>query len=321
MDERLQSLASQIRDNYSSISAKAGEARARDPSLVVSSRKVPLDMTVAAVDGGLLSQRMHGTDIVLVRTVGVRFVYSGSRLSSHSYFPSRSPEPELEMRDSLDEHEALVFRSLIRLNRELRCALSMLEEKTGALLIDGSLLPLPSDRPGADSPLSGLYHETLSLYSSLHSRSSEGGCLLLGVIKDTRSKKLSKSLDAGCSDSIFCDYLLSEGQRTRDFPYSEEKTTSDFPALAQKVRVFYIKPSASDLPLRIETLDSAGGIERAASVVHSLCAISEHFAYPAALIEADMRAALDSAHLDSVESSLIRLSGMRPLRRNSRPFR
>jgi hypothetical protein len=321
MDERLSSLAKQIQNKYSSISEKAKSVRGSDPSLVLSVQKIPLDLSVCAVDGGLLHQRMHGADIVLCRSVGVIFGYSGSKLSFHKHFPSKVPEPALELRDSLDEHDAVVFRSLIRLKHELERALSILREnRIEVLLMDGSLLPLPSDRPGEGSELSALYAEVLELYGALYRAAKEKNCLLFGVIKDSRSKKLARSAGLSCSDSVLCDYLLGECERTRDFPYFDEKPAKDLAHLAGQIRVFYIKPSKSDSPLRIELLDP-GDIARPASIICSLCAICDQFAYPAALIEADMCAALDPTYLESVESALMSLSGMRPLRRNSRPFR
>ena len=89
-------------------------------------------------------------------------------------------------------------------------------------------------------------------------------------------------------------------------------------ALGKKIKVTYMKPAREDLPLRVEIL---GDVERASSIVYSLSAISERFAYPAILVEADMCAALDATEIESVEFSLSRLAGLKPLRRHFRPFR
>ncbi|HSB47636.1 MAG TPA: DNA double-strand break repair nuclease NurA [Candidatus Bilamarchaeum sp.] len=321
MDERLSSLARQMLNKQSALGEKAKAVRSADPTLVLKVQKIPLGLSVCAVDGGLLYERMHGADIILCRAVGVIFSYSGSKLSSHKYFPSKIPEPELELRDSLDEHDALVFRSLIRLKHELSMANSILSaEKADVLLIDGSLLPLPSDRPGEGSGLSGLYGEVIGLYEALFAKAKQKDCLLFGVIKDSRSKKLARSAGLECADTLLCEHLLSAGERTRDFPYYDEKPAKDLAHLAGMVRVFYLRPSKDDSPLRVELLDT-GDVSGAASVLCTLCAISDAFAYPAALIEADMCAALDPAYLEAVESALASLSGLRPLRRNSRPFR
>jgi len=321
MRERIAALAREIRGTYENHRGKARSAREANPALVVGVKRVQVTLSVCAVDGGLLAERMHGADIVVARAVAAHFVYENSALKSFSYSPSKSPQPEIEIKNSLEEHEALVFRSLVRLRHELSCALGALQDgKPGLLLMDGSLLPLPGDRPQENSELRPLYDEVLSLYGKLYSACVERGCMLCGVVKDSRSRKLSKELGAACSDTLLCGYLLEEGERTREMGYFEGKApNAEVGALGGRIKVFYLRPSKNDLPLRIELLDS--GVDEAASVICSLSAISENFAYPAVLIEADMCAALDPNELESIEASLARLSGLRPLRRNSRPFR
>jgi hypothetical protein len=312
MKERLAALAEEIRNKYDVLKAKAAQVRSSIP--LHKTAKLPLDVSVCAVDGGLLAHRMHGADVVLSRAVGVSFTYSGSKLVSFVHYPEKNPKPEIFIKNSLDEHEALVFRSLIRLKSELSCALSCIEKfSPGIMLIDGSLLPLPSDCPQKESELFALYSEVLALYKKLHEECN-GKCILIGVIKDSRSKKFANDCGANCSDTVFCNFLLEESERTGTMPYSESEKS-----ISKSVSVFYIKPSKHDLPLRIETTHP--DIEQVASVVHSLSSISESFAYPAVLIEADMCAALDPKEMEMVEASLVSLSGMKPLRRNSRPFR
>ncbi len=114
-------------------------------------------------------------------------------------------------------------------------------------------------------------------------------------------------------------HLLQPGERTASMPYHEEKPNKDLAPLSSGISVFYLKPSKNDLPLRIETLDP--DVDHAASVILALSAISDSYAYPAILVEADMCAAMDGREMESIEASLISFSGMKPLRRNSRPFR
>jgi hypothetical protein len=321
MRERLSSLAQEIRSTYESLRQKAKAARAANPGLISKVEQASVSLSVCAVDGGLLAQRMHGADIVLARAVGVLFVYENSKLKTFSHHPRKSPEADILVMNSLEEHEALIFRSLVRLRHELSCAIASLEKHSPKLLlIDGSLLPLPSDRPAEGNELRPLYGEVISLYGRLYSGCKEKGCMLCGVVKDSRSKKLAKELGADCSDTLLCSYLLEEGERTTAMPYLEDKAPNrDVASLGEHINVFYLKPSRNDLPLRIEVMDSDVG--QAASLICSLSAISDNFAYPAILVEADMCAALDPGELESVEATLLSLSGMRPLRRNSRPFR
>jgi hypothetical protein len=128
-------------------------------------------------------------------------------------------------------------------------------------------------------------------------------------------------------DTTLADSLLQEGERTCVLPYSND--VKKHPVLnslgdyAQKIKLFYFKPSADDSPLRIEFLQSEKSADGIASVISSLCSISKTFAYPAALIEADMCAALEPLEMEKIKRSLFVLTGgvSRPLRRQSRPFR
>jgi hypothetical protein len=317
MREKIDGLALHIKKAYEELGRKANEARKADPQLASRMQRLPLSLSVCAVDGGILAQRMHGADIVLARAVGVNFVYENSKLKTFRHVPHKSPEPDIEIKSSLEEHESVVFRSLVRLRQELGCALSLMDLSPDLLLMDGSLLPLPSDRPPEESELRPLYSEVVSLYERLYAAC--GKTILCGVIKDSRSRKLSKELGMNCSDSLLCSFLLEEGERSGERPYFDDKTPNkDILSLGSRLRVFYMKPSRNDIPLRIEVL---GDVEKAASMVYSLSAISDNFAYPAILVEADLCAAMDGSGMEGIEASLIRISGMKPLRRNSRPFR
>ncbi len=305
---QIDELTEQMRRNEDSIRAVAKDLSEEVCKVVVS----PLNLSVSAVDGGLLYHRMHGLDIAVARAVAVNFKYVDGKPAEHEYHPSRSPEPSVEIKTSLDEHEANVFRSLVRLKHEIQCANNAVEKfKPDLLLLDGSLLPVPSDIPAKSSQLRSMYDDLLESYRKLYSHD----CLFCGVIKDSRARRLSPD----CSDSVLCNHLLSEGERTNEFSYFEKPPSDkDLGILGADVKVTYIKPSANDIPLRVEIL---GDVEKASSNVLGLSAISKHFAYPAALVEADMCAALDPVELESVERQLQIKAGIMPLRRNSRPFR
>jgi hypothetical protein len=304
----LEPLAASIRKSHDALREKARTMQ----EMKLAVQKQPLNLSVCAVDGGLLYHRMHGADIAVSRAVAVNFTYLDGKPSEHKYHPSRSPEPSVEIKTSLDEHEANLFRSLVRLKYEIQCANEALEKfKPDLLLLDGSLLPVPSDIPAKSSQLRPLYDGILESYKKLYSQE----CLFCGVIKDSRARRLSPD----CSDSLLCNYLLSEGERTREFSYFEKPPSDkDLGILGADVKVTYIKPSENDIPLRVEIL---GDVEKTSSYVLGLSAISKHFAYPAALVEADMCAALDPVELESIERQLQTKAGIMPLRRNSRPFR
>ncbi len=271
-----------------------------------------LNLSVCAVDGGLLAHRMHGVDITVARAAGVHFVYENSKIKTFDHHPSKVPKSSVELMSALDEHEANVFRSLVRLKHEITCANELVEKYSPKiLLLDGSLLPVPSDIPTKASKLYPLYQEVISQYEKLYSSK----CLFAGVIKDSRAQRFSEK----CSDSVLCDYLLKSGERTIEMDYFDPGSPKkDLSSLGSKIKFFYIKPSKFDIPLRIEVL---GDVDEAAKIVYALSAISDHFAYPAILIEADMCAALDPVEIESIEATLHSKAGLSPLRRNFRPFR
>jgi len=339
MDERFLSLIETIRKKQNQLRIRASAIRKEKPDLtkrVDSIPKLSLSLSVCAVDGGLFSMRLHGSDVVATRAVGVHFVYDGSKLERFEHFPSKTVEPVIEFRNALDEHEANVFRSLVRLKHELSCAISLLEKfSPDLLLMDGSLWTVPSDRPQSGSELASFYSEIISLYKKLYSLcdSQRTKTQLCGVIKDSRSRRLAKESGLECSDTVLCDYLLEAGERTSFFPYFEDNQKEP-EGFWDRLKIFYIKPSEQDLPLRIEFLggnekkysgaSANGGVDveddRIASLILALSSISETFAYPAILIEADMCAAMDAGEIEHIQNQLLQ-SDIRPLRRNSRPFR
>ncbi|MBI5047143.1 DNA double-strand break repair nuclease NurA, partial [Candidatus Micrarchaeota archaeon] len=157
------------------------------------------------------------------------------------------------------------------------------------------------------------------------SKTKEKNCILCGVIKDSRSRRISKQFSVNCSDTVLCSYLLEAEEMTIEMDYENSGDSNNLHkqknTLSKDVKFFYIKPSNDDLPLRIEYLASEEQmVDRLAFTVYSLCSISPSFAYPAVLIEADMRAALDQKEILAIQNSLFSID-RKPLRRNSRPFR
>ncbi len=335
MAEGLSEIADAIKSAEKRIAGIAEELRkgnshgikgALDSRLFLPVKTEKINYSVCAVDGGLVSERFHGSDIVTGKAVAVFFEYSDSKLSSCSYLPQKFPRSVLDARLGLDEHESQVYSSLFRLKMEIKTAIEAVKRfSPSVLLFDGSLLPLPNDIPSRESIIFPEYNKVLALYAELYDL-CRGRCSLIGVIKDTRSRRLAKELGiAGenITDSHLMNSLLRKMERTCTFPYAKEDT----PATAElkkfgEVYCFYIKPSDSDLPLRIEFVKDNNS-EKIPEIINSLSAISENYAYPAALIEADLCAAMDPLEMEKVKGELSALLGrpLRPLRRGSRPFR
>lgn len=291
----------------------------------------PISSSVCAIDGGLLVKEFHGIDLLMRRAVAVNFKYENSKLISHAYLPNAFPQPDFEIQFSLDEHEVNCFRSLFRLESEIETAIAALDKFSPAyLFMDGSLAPVLSDKPAtADSEGRQLYNKVISLYQLLYKKSVEKNCQLIGIIKDSRGKRFLEIVkgkgQARCSDSVFLHSLLHEKERSFAFHYGDPKHSilADLGEWGSRLLVFYLKPSRDDRPLRVEFIHShhIASFDQIASFVYSLCAINKSYAYPAVLIEADMRAALEPLELERVEKYLSMSTSLMPLRRNSRPFR
>ncbi len=295
---------------------------------------------VGAVDGGLLAQEFHGIDLVITRAVAVVFEYENSKRKAHKYYPSPIVTPDVEADEYLETHEFLWYKSLLRLRKELSTARGAIETlKPNFMLMDGSVVPQITDKPGEGSPIRSLYGEVIDEYKMLYKSADLNNCSLVGVIKDSRGKRfveiirrylgpegeiLGKAHDTG-----FLNFLLKEGERTFTFRYSgsqkEHQVLKDLEDWGTKVDAFYLKAVEGDRPLRVEFIEGKRSFDEIASLIFTLSRINKNYAYPAVLIEADLRAALDQAELDRVYGELVAKTGLRSsmmkLRRDSRPFR
>jgi hypothetical protein len=302
-------------------------------------KAVPVEGRVAAVDGGIVGEELHGFDFLLMRTVGAIFDYRGSKPVAHSYHPSAVPRMEYDIRSGLDAHEVMWHKSLFRLKGELSCAREIISQhKPAYLLLDGSIAPLLSDKPSEDSEMHPLYLEVVEAYRELYQAAWKGNCALCGVIKDSRSKRFIEIIgkhsqnEPGLlhtTDTNFLYFLLEAGERTCAFSYSgapaRHQILKDLGDWSGKILSFYLKPVKDDRPLRVEFLSGQKSFDEIASFIHSLSSSHKAYAYPAALIEADMRAALSPDEFDYAYGRLFSKLGGSPsllkLRRNMRPFR
>lgn len=291
------------------------------------------NQTVAAIDSGFSVKQFVSIDVMLLRAVGCIFNYADGNISSASYYPSRVPGVSVHYGLFSDQNESTLFKSLTRLNAELSCALQTAKiYSPPLLLLDGSLLPLASDKPPLGSELEVAYEDTMELYSQLFSFCQDNNIQIAGIVKDPRSQRLCSILSSAgyevptSSDIFLSDILLSPFERTSTFTYADDVNSSILRDLGQWpsiARGFYLKAGA-DLPYRVEFM-AAGDAEQQASLLASklLGLGSSHaFAYPSILIEADMRAALTPQEINTVFTSLSsRTTGFAALRTNSRPFR
>jgi hypothetical protein len=328
-------LAKRLRFN----SGKIEYPETLERELVLPVQPVQVQGTVAAVDGGIVGEELHGFDLLLMRAVGAIFTYNDSRAVSHSYFPSTLPPLQYDVRSGLDSHEVVLHNSLFRLKGELSLAASLIQKHSpSCLMMDGSIAPLLSDKPAEGSEVRPLYDEALAAYQSLYESSWKANTTLLGVIKDSRSRRFIEIVQRHSqgeqgfehtSDTNFLHFMLESGERTCAFTYSSASSRhpvlKDLGQWSEKILSFYLKPVKDDRPLRVEFLSGQRTFSEIASLVHSLSCQHKAYAYPAILIEADLRAALSPDEFERAYGSLFsrlgRSSSLLRLRRNARPFR
>jgi len=311
-----------------------------------------VDGSFCAVDGSIACEELHGLDVALYRSVATCFVYENSNLKSVKYFPNTHPPLEVRANSLSSQFEKMRFISLVRLKSELDCALNSVQKfSANYLLLDGSIAPLMDDKPANDSILTPIYEELIEVYKNLYSTCISKNCTLIGITKDSRSSKfydlISDSLEQNtqnreqnkssehlaplktCSDTVFLDHLLEKNERTCAFRSSntgqKNQVFNDLGDFSSNIVSFYIKPVEHDRPLRVEFLSSSQSFSQIANLLCILCSLNEHYAYPAILIEADLRVALDPNEVDQALNDLSSRIGLKQpilkLRRNNRPFR
>lgn len=349
MPDSIEDIAKKIAANEAARSELAGRLRFNsgkiqysetlEKSLICPVTKVPVEGKIASVDSGIVGEELHGFNFLVMRSVGVVFDYQNSKSVSHKYFPSTLPPCEYDMKSGLDSYDVMWHKSLFRLKGELSCSYELMKKHSpSALLMDGSIAPLLSDKPSEESEMRPLYDDVLSIYKSLYEEAWKTGTSLIGVIKDSRSKRFIDIVQrhsqnepgfSHTTDTNFIHFLLEEGERTCAFPYSsasaKHPVLRDLGQWSEKILSFYLKPLKDDRPLRVEFLSGQKTFDEIASLIHSLSCIHKAYAYPAILIEADLRAALDENEFERAYGSLFSRLGRSPslfrLRRNSRPFR
>ncbi|MBI4182316.1 MAG: DNA double-strand break repair nuclease NurA [Candidatus Aenigmarchaeota archaeon] len=309
-------------------------------SLVVRATPHPLDpLQVAAVDGGLMKKSLHGMDCLLVRAAAVCFRYTGGKVGSVAYFPSRDPAPRAEVFEALSEIEWSQFASLHRLLEEIRTAAQALEQfQPDLLLLDGMLLPHYLDKPAAASPLGSLYQQVLGEYRLLFARAREHHVALAGVVEDSRNTAFCEYLGSEIlprlgppgpelellqqtRDSALLFHLLERGERTMPLPTSNPVAAE---IGAPPLQTFYLKTARFDRPLRVDFVPETVEIDALAGMLLAVSGQHAGYGMPAPIIEADQVARLTEGEMDrfyvSILSQAGSLSATMRLRRDQRPF-
>ncbi len=310
-------------------------------------------MNIAAVDGGIVKKSLHGLDCVLVRSAGVCFTYSDSKIHKVEYFPSKFPTPEASVTEGISDIDWSYHTSLVRLRTEISNAINCIEKfSPNLLMLHGSIIPHYADKPAKSSPVYSLYKEVIDLYAKLFALCEKNKTMLCGVIEDSRSSRFCEivkdhvlpqtqkandnemiELLNKTKDTNLLFWVLDKGERSKEFRYSdkpqEHPVLRDFEAYWGMLHAFYLKTAKWDRPIRVEyvTQNSGSPLEYANKLASMVLAVSgQHDIYglPTPLIEADSVAKLSENEIENFYSQILTYTGNIPsmftLRRENRPF-
>ena len=319
-------------------------------------------LKIAGVDGGLVRRRFRSMDLVLTRGIAVIFQFGPEEGPIVDFFPDPFPEPQIRpMLLTLSGTELDQLSSLERIAAELRVILSILEEfHSDLILVDGSLFYHPRDRPQSGSVVYEKFQEVLSLYKQLYNKARKKGTTLVGIVKDSRSTRLTSFLGdilphvlrdpaifelmqgvdyrwllKNSRDCDILDTFLEEGERSFIFKYSSElqnnsnSVSEDLTNWASSIWVTYLKTARDDLPLRIEFLsdderESIWKIDRALAAILPLSWQHPEYGIPTPILEADTRAKITMNETQLIIDRLMALSGLTyttlEKRRSRNPF-
>ena len=283
-----------------------------------------LNLRVGAVDASIISQEFHSFDLIITKTVGSIFTYENGKLMNNKYVPSALPKEKINIIGSTDLMELNQIKTIIRLKEEISLAIE-LGNMCDLLLIDGSLVPLPGDKPTSEM-LKKKYEELIEKYLELFSKHKEK---IVGVIKDSRSKrfiehyneKFNFEIETNITDSSLLDIVLEKNEITKEISYAKEAKTNqilkDLIPYSEEIKVAYIKAGKYDRPIRVEYFTNRN------EELMSLCGINDKYTYPAILIDVDLRALMDVRDVERIlkEIELSPYVDNKLLRRNMRPFR
>jgi len=307
-------------------------------------------MKVLGIDGGIVKHSYHGLDVMLMRSVGVKFEYTDGKLENVDYYPMSNPLPNPKIIfDSFSDIELNSCYNFERQIMEILTAIeSMKEFGPDITLLDGSIIPHYVQPP--DNPILREYYKNLiETYKSMFEFSREKNIILAGVIEDSRGIKFCDILNRRVLPQVKLDitkelklilektkdtnllyYVLEKGERSCVFNYSQNPMVhpvlKEFENMNKYFYSFYFKTVDFDRPLRVDLLCFDNVLEVVEKLSSILMHMSGHSGYgmPSVLIEADQRARLSEKDLEMFYSDLIvrlgNISTLFKMRRDTRPF-
>ncbi|MBR9681327.1 MAG: DNA double-strand break repair nuclease NurA [Candidatus Altiarchaeota archaeon] len=294
--------------------------------------KGPVTGRFAGVDGGLLVKGFHGIDLIVTRAVATIFDYEKSKIKKSDYVKTTPKVFEFE---SGSPSELALVAGLRRMELELLVAIQALEKKPDYLLLDGSIFPHPSTK-AAKLTHRRAYLRVIKLYEGLVTKCKDQGCILIGIVEDSRSRYFSNMLHDVIVPNLppKTRELFPNIQNFRDtallydaLSYCEKTFTFKLRKVPEinygkEIYAFYLKTAKYDRPIRVEFVaeDPQSTGQAIAQAVLGLSTFSR-YGIPSVIIEADARAKLTRYYMDYIERLLGKVTPlMMRLRREGRPI-
>lgn len=293
------------------------------------------ECSIAGVDGGIITKSLQGMDLAIIKVGAVCFNYINGKIKDVNHKPSRFPDYNAYVFDSLD-HEWRAKSNILRQKNEIEAAINILDDNPDMLLLDGSVVPHQAYKNDSDE-----YRQLIEKYKILYKTALEKNIKLVGVVEDSRSRifcEMLKQVLSGKIDTSILDYtrdstllysMLQKGERTITFNYSKDPgnhpTLSDLKEYGNDIHSLYLKTVPHDRPLRLDFLSkNPHDGEEIASILLSISSHHSSYGLPAPIIEADNISRLSEKDMDDFYSRIITLTGELPdvmkMRRDQRPL-
>ncbi|MFH0714820.1 MAG: DNA double-strand break repair nuclease NurA [Candidatus Diapherotrites archaeon] len=302
-------------------------------------QSIPSEGKIAGTDSGFEKQELHALDLTLIRAGAVCFEYEKNALKRCTYWPSSFtyPEPFLGSR-ALEREESEKSVSVQRLLKEVEACKEIIERDSPRFaFLDGSLVPQFQDKPNGKSELNFSYETLVFAFQQLYETAEKNKCQLVGCVEDSRGNRIKQMLEEslhenlnGLNDIALLEGLLHKGERSFVFSYTkspqEHAIVKDFSSTWQEsLHAFYLRPSLYDVPLRVEFVSKnpLKDVQRVAETVYAQSSAHQEYAFPAVLIEADLRAKLRPEEVRLVNDQVFDQIGRNVVvfkRRDRRPF-
>ena len=312
-------------------------------------------LKIAGVDGGVIHRPLNYFDIALIRAVGGLFLHQKEERPVVKYLPEEQPFPDiLTSIEPLSQNEIDSLISIWRMQKEIRCGISLIEEDhPDIIMLDGSVLPVIDYKQISQSEfLANQFRKLKALYRRLYTLCQKKRTALCGIVKDSRSAILTNKLSAllphlskipEFKNLLSIDYrpivrqlrdtdllyqVLDPNERTFEFLLTNFNDESDKDLPDYTIHCFYIKTAEYDTPLRVEFpllfSNQQDLTQKISSLVKAVSKFNSEYGLPNVIIEADARARLQETDedilVDEIASKIGYTSFSLQKRRNRNPF-